>query len=386
MKYRFIKKRNDDDQCIIADIQSLSVKTYDSVKITFEVDYENKRTMILTNVNYVLKFMINIISDYILHIKDVDFDTQHTKFHKNDSIFGFAKAKHDHFVMKNNFESMFHQAFFFAIDSIIKLITTKNWHKIFVHANNNVILNLERSIKNVKFSNDTKLSKTNECKTCALAKMHKIISRSNEKLKTSSKLFHRVIYDLMQFITAMNKDQWVSHFACFEKDFNLIFTHSNKSNAISMIRKNLKIMQIKFNAKIIFFRIDDERSLGKKFENMLSELKIILKSSSSNTFKQNKHSERKEKLLFMKVRALRIEADLPIYLWLWIIRVANFIMNKISMKKHSWRTLYEEIIGEKFNLAHLRKFECKIYSLNKSISRKEKIKKKNAHKFFAWLW
>ena len=154
MKHRFIKKQNGDDQCIIANTQSLSVKAYDNVKITFEVDHKNKRTMILANVSYVSKFMTNIISDYILHIKDVNFDTQYTKFYKNDSIFDFAKAKHDHFVMKNNFESMLHQTFFFAIDPIIKSATTKDWHEIFAHANNDVIQNLERSVKNVKFSND----------------------------------------------------------------------------------------------------------------------------------------------------------------------------------------------------------------------------------------
>ena len=43
-----------------------------------------------------------------------------------------------------------------------------------------------------------------------------------------------------------------------------MFTQSRKSNATKTIRKELKIMQIRFNAKVVFFRTDKQKSLRKR--------------------------------------------------------------------------------------------------------------------------
>ena len=68
---------------------------------------------------------------------------------------------------------------------------------------------------------------------------------------------------------------WQFHLTCLENDFNLIFTHSRKSNVTKIVRKELKIMQTRFNATIVFFRIDEKKSPKKEFDEMISEMKII---------------------------------------------------------------------------------------------------------------
>ena len=57
----------------------------------------------------------------------------------------------------------------------------------------------------------------------------------------------------MQFTTAMNKDQWVSHFSCMSTDFNLVFTHPKKSNAVSIIQQAIGIIETRYNGKVLFF-------------------------------------------------------------------------------------------------------------------------------------
>lgn len=61
------------------------------------------------------------------------------------------------------------------------------------------------SVERVKIV-DGKVPKTNKCETCALSKTYQIILRAFDKSETSDKSFYQITYDLMQFITAMNKD------------------------------------------------------------------------------------------------------------------------------------------------------------------------------------
>ena len=81
---------------------------------------------------------------------------------------------------------------------------------------------------------------------------------------------------------------------CFEYDLNLIFIHSHKSDAIKIVKKYLKIIQIKSKAKIVFFRTDDEKLLKREFDDMISDFEITYEFSSSHTSKQNKHFELKK--------------------------------------------------------------------------------------------
>ena len=159
----------------------------------------------------------------------------------------------------------------------------------------------------------------------------------------------------MQLDSAMNKDQWISHLACSENDFNLVFTHPRKSNATKIVREELKIIQTRFNATIVFFRTDGEKSLGKEFDEMISDLGITYEPSAPYTPEPNDHLERKGGVLAMKARAMRIQASLPKYLWPWIARAAGFIMNRTPMTKHSWKTPFERVTSFVclFHLLHL---------------------------------
>ena len=224
--------------------------------------------------------------------------------------------------------------------------------------------------------------KINKCEICALAKAYKLIFRSFAKSETSDKSFFRIMYDLIQLNIVMNKDQWISHVSCFEYDFHLIYTHAHKSEASEIIIKAINLIETKYNDKVMFVKSNEKRFLKTQFTDYTSIKGIIYESFASDTPAQNEHIERKEDILLTKEKALRFKVNLSTYLWLWIVRTAEYIMNRIFMKKHEWKTFFEVVIESKFNLAHLIQFKAKAYSIDKHISRKKKMKIKAHIGFF----
>ena len=102
MKRRFVKKEDCFDEfTIISDNEFLLVKIYDIMIIKINISIE-KNNMMLLNVIYVFKFMINIVVDSILKNKELHFDIQHRHLHRNDStIFMMLRVK-THYIFENN--------------------------------------------------------------------------------------------------------------------------------------------------------------------------------------------------------------------------------------------------------------------------------------------
>lgn len=203
------------------------------------------------------------------------------------------------------------------------------WHQILAHASHKTIAHLEDLVEEVKVTNKNngQVSPTNYCETCALFKAHRIIFRKSKKYKSSDKLFYWVTYNLMQFNTTLNTDQWVSHFSCAVIDFNLVFTHSKKSEATQIIQTTFNIIETWYNRKVVFFWSDGEKSLSIKFSSFISGKSITYELSAPDTPAQNGNSEQKKCMLAMKTRAICIKTGLSTYLWNKIIKTAGYIAN-----------------------------------------------------------
>jgi hypothetical protein len=145
-------------------------------------------------------------------------------------------------------------------------------------------------------SNKNNVSKINERETCTLFKAHRIIFRSSDIAETSDKSFYRITYNLMQLSSALSRDKWISHFTCYVIDFNLIFTHVKKSDASRIMREMINLIETRFNeAKVVFIRSDEKKSLRSDFRNFLIEKKISFESFAADSSKQNDHSKKKKK-------------------------------------------------------------------------------------------
>ena len=85
--------------------------------------------------------------------------------------------------------------------------------------------------------------------------------------------------------------------------------------------------------------------------------------------------------MFTKFWVMKLEVDLFVYFWSWINEIVEYLINKISFKKHNWKTSFKMIIDKKSNLTHIIQYETKTYSLNKNISKKKKMKSKTHFDF-----
>ena len=73
-----------------------------------------------------------------------------------------------------------------------------------VYLESEMIKDLKKSMNEIKIFDKQIL---NKCETCTLFKAHRLIFCFIEKSKYFNKFFHRIIYNLMQFIAVMNKNK-----------------------------------------------------------------------------------------------------------------------------------------------------------------------------------
>ena len=98
-----MKEQKKYDQTIIVESRALTVAAYKHIRIKHK-NNRKFRDIILTNVFFIFKFMTNMIFKYISIIKELNFNTQKHRLHKNDVIYNYARSKFDHYFTKNNTE------------------------------------------------------------------------------------------------------------------------------------------------------------------------------------------------------------------------------------------------------------------------------------------
>lgn len=235
---------------LMAGNQALPIECYGTIQITISTP-TGPQTMTLLDVAYVSDFITNIVAQDKLRAKRVYFDNWKMHLHREGNTIGHVTRHGGHYLLEDNINFMKKQPASFATTT--KSGSMRDWHQILGHASNNAITHLENLVEGVKVVDQDPVPKTSECETCALFKSHQIVSRSSDKSKKSDKPFHQITYDLMQFTIAMNKDQWVSHFACAATDFKLVFTHLKKSDAVAIIQKAVNIIETRYDRKVVFF-------------------------------------------------------------------------------------------------------------------------------------
>jgi hypothetical protein len=73
----------------------------------------------------------------------------------------------------------------------------------------------------------------------------------------------RVAYDLIQMAEGYNSDNWISHFRDCFTCMDSVFTHRKKSQAVNIVESFFNMIETRYKRKILYFRTDGERSLGK---------------------------------------------------------------------------------------------------------------------------
>ncbi len=143
-----------------------------------------------------------------------------------------------------------------------------------------------------------------------------------------------------------------------------------------MIREFLKTTRIRYDQIVRFIRMNDERILRFEYRDFMKLRKIVTKRFVSYTSFQNDKIERSEKVLMIRIRVMRIEANLSANMWSKIFKSMNYLNNRILRRALNWKISFETLIEKKSNLTHFQSYECRAYLLKNIILRKNRLKSK----------
>jgi hypothetical protein len=160
--------------------------------------------------------------------------------------------------------------------------------------------------------NEDESSKSIECETCAVSKMHRLMQKIlAERAIKSYEILH---FDIIIFKKRSDFDDTscIAHFIDEFTLFNWIFSlidHQEKtlmSMFESLINKWDKAkLSIMFRIMIKKIRSEQKISIDIKLENWISNQSIEWEWSSKNIFERNEKSERFDVLLIEKARCIR---------------------------------------------------------------------------------
>ncbi len=88
---------------------------------------------------------------------------------------------------------------------------------------------------------------------------------------------NRKKFDLISMIEIYNDDKWVNHLVCYHTHMNFVWTYSRKNDALSVIKKFVKMTIIRFDQIVRFIRIDDKQTLSIKYEDFMKLKEVFTK-------------------------------------------------------------------------------------------------------------
>ncbi len=310
--------------------------------------------------------------------KEINWDIENQWLHRKEIIFCVVELVENHWVLESNSSNQTFETFEIKSETFKSdlVITNKKWHEMFEHSRSKIIVHLAERVNEVKVDDFESASSINKCETCALIKTHEIVFRRIDQKESIDHLLNRIDYDFISMNEKYNDDYWVNHFVDFYIKMNFVYIHSRKNDALSMIREFLKTTQIRYDQIVRFIRMNDERILKFEYRDFMKMRKIVTKRFVSYTSSQNDKIERSERILMIKTRVMRIEANLSANMWSEIFKSVDYLNNRTFRRALVWKTLFEVLIAKKSNLSHLQSYECKTYLLKNIIFKKNRLKSK----------
>ena len=178
-------------------------------------------------------------------------------------------------------------------------------------------------------------SKTIDCETCSLFKMHRMINRNSAKKTT--KLYQIVHFDLTILNIDFDDTTCIAHFTNELTTFNWIYSLLNhkRSTLLSIFKFLIQYcdrVDIVFQLLVSFIRTEKKISIDSTLEQWFLNQKIAWQWSAKNTSKQNELSKKYEVLLSEKVRCIRIHVKLLKKIYSECYLAAVYLLSRTSKK------------------------------------------------------
>lgn len=236
------------------------------------------------------------------------------------------------------------------------------WHERLGHVNGQTVRSLvkENLVKGVEFSENSE----NFCGSCQEGKSHrKVFKKTRVRAKTiPGEVIHTDVCGPMSE-ASLGGARFLLTFKDDATSFRHIYFLRHKSDVLEKFKKFDKLIENKFGRPMRVLRSDN----GTEFKNRAMESYtdsrgIQREFTAPYTPQQNGKSERDNRTLIESARTMLLAKNLPKYLWAEACSTAVYLMNRAgasSVKKG--KTPYEEWIGVKPNLTHLRIFGSEAY-------------------------
>jgi hypothetical protein len=370
---------------------SMMIEKYKIMLVKNHINDKNQR-MFFENIAYVS--FTDVILMFVTRLKKQDFVWNMYKkalmIKSIDVMICDIEKKHDLSFLKYRFVEKFVN----AVQSHKKILaktTFWNWHLRLKHCRSKMINQLKK-IDEIEIIQKN-ASKIVQCDTCAISKMHRLIQRTSSA--KTIKLFQILHFDLIICNKTFDDTTCIAHFTDELIFFSWVYSLiDHKKKTLLSIFKDLinQCDRIKFNERAIIriIRIDQEIFIDKKLENWVRAQEINWDWSTKNIFEQNEKFERFDELLIEKARCIKEHAKLSKDLYSECYLVAAHILNRTSSSSLSWdsslifmqKLLKESIRNE---IAHLKVFDCKAFSLLKEANAFKKNEKMKSRAFIEYL-
>jgi hypothetical protein len=352
---------------LLAGTQEVPVQGVGEVEICVETP-DGISTITLTDVAYVPSFLTSLASLKRFMAKGIHWNTEAGVLTFRQETFCKVLTHHGQSVLEYNPvnpTASDSQAAFPTCSTGPRLDTegtTDLWHRRLGHLHAEAVEKLPTAAAGVMMVKGA----PSHCEPCHLAKSKELISR--RPYDRGQHPFARVHFDLIQFSPAYNGDKWAMHFLEDFSRMNFVYTFTSKDQTTATIQSFATFVKRQFNTSIQKLRTDGESSLGSAFHSWISVEGIDLEVSAPYTQAQNGATERSGGVLLSKARTMRIEAQLPQFLWPEAIMAAGYLTNRSPTRLLNWATPVERfstslsLPNPRPYLGHLRAYGCRAYA------------------------
>ena len=233
-------------------------------------------------------------------------------------------------------------------DNIVSL-----WHKRLGHLP-------MYQLKNLDFMNKHNCYFEFPCDICPKARQHKLPFPSSSIHSTNT--FDLIHIDTWGPYNTKTYDGF-SYFLTIVDDYSrTTWSHllSTKSNAFSVLKGFIAMVQTQFGKSIKMIRSDNAYELGssKEASQFFQEKGIIHQTSCRSSPQQNGVVERKHKHMLVTARALLFQSNLPIKFWGDCVLTATYLINRFPTKVLNGDTPFFKLYRKQPQYSHLKSFGC----------------------------
>ena len=268
-----------------------------------------------------------------------------------------------------------------------RLSDAELYHQRFTHVFQNAIRNMvkHKCVRGIKIM-DGSLKNPHFCEHCTLSKA--TIHSPKHELSTCQERRVRRDVDIRLYFQVLSSDvlgpmqvqglngaRYAVTFTEHKSRYRWLYTMRAKEEVLDKFKLLLADIEARGYTVTTFHTDNGGEYTSAEFENYLrQEKKIIPHRTPPHTPQANAVTERFNRVLGERARALLKAAHLPKFLWPQAMATVVYVYNRLPSPgntRYQFKTPYELLYGAVPDVTHLRIFGCDAYAYNFDVSRQK---------------